>query len=58
MFELTVIATRQGAVWGVCVRHAETETKRETEKEREDVKPGKGERRWKQDYYESIQVLG
>ena len=66
MFELTVIATRQGAVWGVCVRHAETETKRETEtetkreteKEREDVKPGKGDRRWKQDYYESIQVLG
>jgi len=38
----------------VCERHSETETKRETEKEREDVKLGKGERRWKQDYYESI----
>lgn len=35
LFELTVIARRQGAVAGcVCVRHTETETKRETERER------------------------
>ena len=56
MFELTIVARRQGPVRGVCVCvceiHRDRDKKRE--KEREDGKLGKGERRWKQDYYESI----
>lgn len=57
MFELTVIARRQGAVW-VCVCETHRDRDKKRDREREDVKLGKGERRCKQDYYESVQVLG
>ena len=44
----------RGCAGGVCVRDTQRQRQKERQRKREDVKLGKGERRWKQDYYESI----